>query len=255
MLIPSRVAACDSLRSLLSFRGVDRTYRALVGGTYCHSFYRSLLAKWKVSAEPNARARKYKTTFSLVFRELHAGRCATCRKRVDRAGAPVGGVCREYRTNHALKLYRLNRPAFELFPRRAIVRLDAPPYYPKSKGKPAKRRRTALKPSKKLVTACLGLRHWLANLLGPRTRISGYARMRRRYELEVVEKCMAAWTGRTEPPINAAVDWRALDQAGDGDGGAGSDGTEDDEDDEEDDDDEDDESDDDDALLIRPVEE
>ncbi|KAJ3365973.1 hypothetical protein GGF32_007473 [Allomyces javanicus] len=254
MLILSRVVACDSLRPLLSFRAVNRTCRAIVEGTYLDPFYRSLLAKWNVSAVIHERARKYKTVFSLVLRELHAGRCATCRKRVDRAGAPLGGVCRACRMDHALILYQRNRPVFGQLPARSIVGIGVEPaYYPKRVAKPANRRARVARLSKTLLMSCLGLPHRIAVRFSYRERYS----CTRRYELPVVERVMAAWTGRVEPPINVAVDWRALDQADDEGGGGVSDRSENDEDDEEGDEDEDDDSDDDDndALLIRPVEE
>ncbi|KAJ3365972.1 hypothetical protein GGF32_007472 [Allomyces javanicus] len=197
ILILVRVIGVKSLESFLACRALNR---------------RSLLATWKVNAEPKARARKYKTFFSLVLRELHAGRCATCRKRVDRSSTRVGGVCSACHLRQIDVLRWTSSAKFYALPRRAIVGFDAP-FAPKWNMILPKTVPDRI--DQRILTACLGFPQWMVRQLTYSVLNNGhgnkaFATKTRKYELPVVERVMAAWTRRTEPPINLAVDWRAL---------------------------------------------
>ncbi|KAJ3365974.1 hypothetical protein GGF32_007474 [Allomyces javanicus] len=193
VLIATHAVAFDSLQSILSIRGLNRTCRDIIEGTYLHPFYRSLLAKWKVPAEPNVQARKYRTVFALVLRELRAGRCGTCRFRVDRGGAPVGGLCRVCRLDRLLALREKDPDAFDALPQRATVGYEAP-YFPKDESRVAKPKPKPVRISRKMLLACLGLPLSLADRLEytipPAANGTGVGRMRH-YKIPVVERIMA----------------------------------------------------------------
>ncbi|KNE59188.1 hypothetical protein AMAG_03513 [Allomyces macrogynus ATCC 38327] len=178
VLILARVIGVESLESFLACRAVTRRCRKIVEGTHLNTIYRSLLSKWKVKAQPHARARKYKAFFSLVMRELHAGRACHLR--------------------HIDTLRWTNSAKFYALPRRAIVGLDAP-YNPI-----LRMTMEATTPSKIYQSHGVVLNNGHGH--------EALATKTRKYELPVVERIMAAWTRRTEPPINLAVDWRALDE-------------------------------------------
>ncbi|KNE59190.1 hypothetical protein AMAG_18120 [Allomyces macrogynus ATCC 38327] len=81
-LILSQMVATDSLSALLHAQ--------------LNALYKCTLEQWGVNTEINPRARKIKTFFAVLMRELQNGRCVTCaRGKLDSTIDPFGGRCRE----------------------------------------------------------------------------------------------------------------------------------------------------------------
>ncbi|KAJ3365995.1 hypothetical protein GGF32_007495 [Allomyces javanicus] len=242
----------DTLQLLLSWSAINQTWKAVIEGDYLKSYYETLLVQWNVKAAPNPRARKYRTYFSLVMREVEAGRCATCRSRVEPGKAPVGGRCTTCRVRSLLELRSLDPTAFRAMARRRIVGFDVEKQDDDAQagGGGYRRRRRKHKEARLYKSMILGSLHlptWLAEELPYRAKRNPYYRRAapmRLYEIRVVERVMAVWTGRTNPPIDISQDvpdWRELDRQESSVHADGADGSEDNNSEEEGEYDEDDE--------------
>ncbi|KAJ3365994.1 hypothetical protein GGF32_007494 [Allomyces javanicus] len=200
----------DALQLLLSWRALNRTWKAVIEGKYFESYFETLLAQWNV--KPSSRARTFLNPFSLVMRELQAGRSTTCRRRVEREITPFGGRCRPCRVRSLLESaqtllesYQTDPAVFRAKPRRQIVEYNAP-----GENTPGVPRRIKEFDRSMLLDRL----HLLARLV----EALPYRAFRNEpmgiYKIRVVERVMAIWTGRTIPAIDISPDvpdWRQLD--------------------------------------------
>ncbi|KNE58005.1 hypothetical protein AMAG_04834 [Allomyces macrogynus ATCC 38327] len=210
-LILDQMVATDSLSALLRARCINKHWKSIVEGAQFNALYKRTLERWGVKTEIKPRARKFKTLFAVLIRELQNGRCSACaRGKLDPTTDAFGGRCRECRLANFLDARDSDEAAFKALPPRKIIGLPGTEEY-RSKKSP--------KLYKGDLSARLHLPKWVADRLPYRTRRhpffgNGSAPMRL-YDVPTVEIVMAAWTERTEPPIDIgpyAPDWRERDR-------------------------------------------